>query len=91
MWKLRAFGLNIGTFLRLLVVPSYTCRIVPCHIYYGLVAGIWHLKRSSISSALPTQRVSMGLVVNFKTMEQPTFLVTFFQIREYSQVGIKLV
>ena len=27
----------------------------------------------------------MGLVVNFKTMQQPTILVTFFQIREYSQ------
>ena len=27
----------------------------------------------------------MGLVVNFKTVQQPTNLVTFFQIREYSQ------
>ena len=27
----------------------------------------------------------MGLVVNFQTMQQPTILVTFFQIREYSQ------
>ena len=27
----------------------------------------------------------MGLVVNFKTMQQPTILETFFQIREYSQ------
>ena len=27
----------------------------------------------------------MGLVVNFKTMQQPIILVTFFQIREYSQ------
>ena len=27
----------------------------------------------------------MGLVVNFKTMQQPTNLVTFFQIREYSR------
>ena len=27
----------------------------------------------------------MGLVVNFKTMQQPTILVIFFQIREYSQ------
>ena len=27
----------------------------------------------------------MGLVVYFKTMQQPTNLVTFFQIREYSQ------
>ena len=26
----------------------------------------------------------MGLVVNFKTIQQPTILVTFFQIREYS-------
>ena len=36
----------------------------------------------------------MGLVVNFKTMQQPTILVTFFQIREYSQeypIGIELV
>ena len=27
----------------------------------------------------------MGLLVNFKTMQQPTILVTFFQIREYNQ------
>ena len=27
----------------------------------------------------------MGLVVTFKTMQQPTILATFFQIREYSQ------
>ena len=27
----------------------------------------------------------MDLVVNFKTMQQPTLLVTFFKIREYSQ------
>ena len=26
----------------------------------------------------------MGLVVNFKTIQQPTIFVTFFQIREYS-------
>ena len=80
MWKLRAFGLKIGTFPRLLVVVSY-----PCRIYHGLVAGMWHLKRSSITSAWPTQKVSMGLVVNFKIMQQPTNLVTFFQIRECSQ------
>ena len=55
------------------------------HLYYGLVAGMWHLKRSSISSASPTQKVSMGLVVNFQTMQQPTILVIFFQIRDYSQ------
>ena len=36
----------------------------------------------------------MGLVVNLKTMQQPTILVTiFFQIREYSHrtKGIELV
>ena len=27
----------------------------------------------------------MGLVVNFETMQQPTILVAFFQIREYKQ------
>ena len=34
----------------------------------------------------------MGLVVNFKTMQQPTILVTFFQMREYSQrtIGVEL-
>ena len=84
MWKLGAFGLKIGTFPRLLNVASYPCQLL-CRIYYDLVAGMWHLKRSSISSALPTQKVSMGLVVNFKTMQQPTILVIFFQIREYSQ------
>ena len=77
MWKLGAFGLKIGNFPHLLVAASYPCRI-PCRIYYGLVAGMWHLKGSSISSALPTQNVSMGLVVNLKTMQQPTILVIFF-------------
>ena len=86
MQKLGAFGLKIGIFLRLLVVASYPCRIgTVLHLYYGLVAGMWHLKRSSFSSASPTQKVSMALVVNFKTMHQPTILVTFFQIRGYSQ------
>ena len=35
----------------------------------------------------------MGLVVNLKTMQQPTILVTFFQIREYIHrtIGIELV
>ena len=35
----------------------------------------------------------MGLVVNLKTMQQPTILVTFFQTREYSHrtIGIELV
>ena len=89
MWKLGAFGLKIGTFPRLLVVASYPRR-TRCHIYYGLVAGMWHLKRSSTSS---TQKVSMGLVVNLKTMQRPAMLVTFFQIREYSHrtIGIELV
>ena len=64
MWKLGDLGLKIGTFPRLLNVASY-----PCCIYYDLVAGMWHLKRSSISSALPTQKVGMGLVVNLKTMQ----------------------
>ena len=34
----------------------------------------------------------MGLVINFKTMQQPTILVTFFQMREYSQrtIGVEL-
>ena len=44
-----------------------------------------HLKHSSISSVLPAQKVSMGLLVKFKTIQQPTILVTFFQIREYSR------
>ena len=63
------------------------CRI-PSPIYYGLVAAMWHLKRSSISLALirsPTQKVGMGLVVELQTMQQITILVTFFQIR---RVGI---
>ena len=80
MWKLGAFGLKIGTFPRLLVVASCPC-CMPCRIYYNLVAGMWRLKRSSISLALPTQKVSMGLVVNLKTMKQPTILVTYFQTR----------
>ena len=79
---LGALGLKIGTFPRLFVVASYSCCI-PCRIYYGLVGGMWHLKRSSISSALPTQKVSLGLL-NLKTMQQPTILVTFFQIWDYS-------
>ena len=35
----------------------------------------------------------MDLVVNLKTMQQPTILVTFFQTREYSHrtIGIELV
>ena len=77
MWKLGVFDLKIGTFPHLLVAASYRCRI-PCRIYYGLVAGMWHMKSSSISSALPTQNVSMGVVVNLKTMQQPTTLVIFF-------------
>ena len=49
VWKLRAFNLKISTLPRLLVL-SYPYRI-PCCIYSnGLVAGMWHLKRSSISS-----------------------------------------
>ena len=72
VWKLGAFGLKIGTFRRLLVVASYPYRI-PCRIYYDLVAGMWHLKRSSISSALPTQKVSMVLVVNLKTISSQPF------------------
>ena len=32
---------------------------------------------SSISSASPTQKVSMGLVVKFKAKQQPTILATF--------------
>ena len=68
MWKLGASGLKIGTFPRLLNVASYPCQLL-CRIYYDLVAGMWHLKRSSISSALPTQKVGMGLVVNLKTMQ----------------------
>ena len=77
VWSLGAFGLKIGTYPRLLVVASYPCR-VPCRNYYGLVAGMWHLKSSPICSALPTQKVSMGLVVNLKTMQQPTILVILF-------------
>ena len=58
------FGLNIGTFPRLLIVASYPCRI--CTLPHLLiVASMLHLKRSLISSVL-------GLVVNFKTMQQPT-------------------
>ena len=68
MWKLGASGLKIGTFPRLLNVASYPCQLL-CRIYYDLVAGMWHLKRISISSALPTQKVGMGLVVNLKTMQ----------------------
>ena len=85
MWKLGAFVLKVGTFPRLLVLAGYPCCIVPCRIYYGLVAGMRQLKRSSISSVLPTQEVCLGLVVNFKAMQQPAILVIFFQIREYSQ------
>ena len=37
----------------------------------------------------------MGLVVNFKTMQQPTILVTFFQIREFfiiaTSIGFKFI
>ena len=78
MWKLEAFGLKTGTFPSLLVLASYPFRIL-CRIYYGLLAGMWHLNHSSISSALPTQKVNMNLVVNLKTMQQPTILVTFFK------------
>ena len=90
--KARGFWFKIGTFSSLLVVASYPCRI-PCRIYYGLVAGMWYLKWSSISSALPTRKISMGLVVNLKTMQKPTILVTFSQIREYSHrtTAIELV
>ena len=73
MWKLGAFRLKISTFSRLLVVASYPRRIT-CRICYDLVAGMWHLKSNSISSALPAQKVSMGLVVNLKAMQQPTIL-----------------
>ena len=92
MWKLGVFGLKIGTFPRLLVVARYLCSILG-RIYYGQVADMWHLKRSSISSALPTQKVIVGLVVNLKAMQLPTILVTFFQIREYihTTIGIELV
>ena len=92
MLKLGAFGLKIGTFTCLLVAASYLCRI-SCGIYYGLVAGMWYLKRSSISSALPTQKVGMGLAVNLKKVHHPAIFVTFFQIREYthSTIDIELV
>ena len=82
----------VGTFPCLFVAASYPC-LIPCRIYDGLVAGMWHLKHSSISSALPTQNVSVDLVANLKILQQQTILVTIFQIREYSHstIGIVLV
>ena len=47
---------------------------------------IWSVAQSVPLNSVQLKRLaSMGLVVNFKTMQQPTILVTFFQIREYSQ------
>ena len=43
-----------------------------------------HLKRGSISLALiqsTPQKVGMDLVVKLQTMQQLTFLATFFQLR----------
>ena len=74
MWKLEAFVLKIITLPRLL----------PCCIYYGLVAGIWYTR---------TQKFGMGLVGKLETMQQLTIIVTFFKSKEYSHrsVGIELV
>ena len=48
VWKLQAFGLKISTTSS--ACCSHPCCI-PCRIYYyGLVVGMWQLKRSSISS-----------------------------------------
>ena len=47
---------------------------------------IWSVAQSIPLNSVQLKRLaSMGLVVNFKTMQQPTILVTFFQIREYIQ------
>ena len=54
---------------------------------------IWSVAQSIPLNSVQLKRLaSMGLVVNFKTMQQPTILVTFFQIREYSQrtIGVEL-
>ena len=49
-WKLRAFVLKLSTFTSS-AYCSYPCCRVPCRICcFGLVADMWHLKRSSISS-----------------------------------------
>ena len=68
---MKAFGLKVGTFPGLLVLASYPCRIDT--LPHLLWPSGWHLTSD------------IGLVVNFKSMQQPTILVTFFQIREYSQ------
>ena len=54
LWKLRAFGLKIITFPRLLIVP-----IRNTYINYGLVTGMWHKQ---------TQKVGKSLVVKLQTM-----------------------
>ena len=62
---------------------SYPCYR-SCHIHYGLVADIWHQRRSLIILVLiqsPTQKVGIGLVVKLQTIQQRTTLMTFFQIR----------
>ena len=55
VWKVEAFGLKNWNFPRLLVVAIYPC-CRPCCIYYGVVAGMWHLKRSSISFSLTNSK-----------------------------------
>ena len=85
--KARGFWFKNWYFPLSVVVASYQCRI-PCRIYSGLVASMLHLKRSSISSALPTRKVSMDLVVNLKTVKQPIILETFFQVRVGTVTGL---
>ena len=48
--KARGFGLKISTLATSFACCSYLCRIYCRIYYYGLVAGMWHLQRSSISS-----------------------------------------
>ena len=49
-----------------------------------MVAGMWHLKRSSVILVLIrslTQKADMDLVVKLQIMQQVTTLVIIFQIR----------
>ena len=80
MYKLRAFGLKVSSFPGLLVV-------YPCHrsfrMYYGLVAGVWHLKQSLSSLAL-----GLGLVVKLQIMQQLTILVTLSSNQKSVVIGV---
>ena len=90
MWKLEDFGLKIGTFPRLLVVTSYPCRI-------GTLSHLlWSTGSHVISEAylnqfsFTTQKVNIGLVVNFKTMQQPASDLSSNQRYTHRAIGIEL-